>query len=127
MRWTVRSMNVPPSNLQQLRDAIASAWTKIPVEHLTPCRIHALKNSGCSGSQVGERPGSRWVCLKLAGECIEGPTVDSACQSSNYTMKSKELSVDLRERIVMRHSESIQTPSPFPHFVTLQPYSKMDI
>jgi hypothetical protein len=24
------------------------------------------------------------------------------------------------------HSESIQTPSLFPHFVTLQPYPKMD-
>ena len=24
------------------------------------------------------------------------------------------------------HSESIHTPSLFPHFVTLQPYSKMD-
>uniref|UniRef100_A0A8C7H083 Alkyl hydroperoxide reductase subunit C/ Thiol specific antioxidant domain-containing protein n=1 Tax=Oncorhynchus kisutch TaxID=8019 RepID=A0A8C7H083_ONCKI len=24
------------------------------------------------------------------------------------------------------HSESIHTPSPFPHFVTIQPYSKMD-
>jgi hypothetical protein len=24
------------------------------------------------------------------------------------------------------HSESFQTPSPFPHFVTLHPYSKMD-
>ena len=28
----VRGMNVSPSNLQQLRDAIVLAWTNIPVE-----------------------------------------------------------------------------------------------
>lgn len=32
MERAVHSMNVPLSNLQQLRDAIASAWTNIPVE-----------------------------------------------------------------------------------------------
>ena len=40
MERVVRSMNVPPSNLQQLHDAIASAWNDILVErfrHL--CRI----------------------------------------------------------------------------------------
>jgi hypothetical protein len=34
---------------------------------------------------------------------IKGPTVDSAGQSNNQTMRSKELSVELRERIVSRH------------------------
>ena len=33
----------------------------------------------------------------------KGPTVDSACQSRNSTMKSKELFVELRDRIVRRH------------------------
>ena len=34
---------------------------------------------------------------------IFGPTINSACQSTNQAMKSKELSVDLRDRIVSRH------------------------
>ena len=34
---------------------------------------------------------------------ILGPTVDSACQSKNQAMKSKEMSVELRNRIVPRH------------------------
>ena len=32
MKWAVHRMNVLLSNLQQLCDAIASAWTNIPVE-----------------------------------------------------------------------------------------------
>ena len=34
---------------------------------------------------------------------IKGPTVDSACQSKNQAMRSKELSIELRDRIVSRH------------------------
>ena len=34
---------------------------------------------------------------------IYGPTVDSACQSKNQTMRTKELSVERRDRIVDRH------------------------
>uniref|UniRef100_A0A8C4QPN8 C2H2-type domain-containing protein n=1 Tax=Eptatretus burgeri TaxID=7764 RepID=A0A8C4QPN8_EPTBU len=34
---------------------------------------------------------------------IEGPTIDSACQSRNSTLKSKELSIERRDRIVRRH------------------------
>ena len=34
---------------------------------------------------------------------IEGPTVDTACQSKNQAMRSKELSVELRDKIVSRH------------------------
>ena len=34
---------------------------------------------------------------------IEGPTVDSACQSKNQAMRLKELSIELRDRIVSRH------------------------
>jgi transposase len=32
MERTVHNRNVPPSNLQQLHDAIVSAWTNTPVE-----------------------------------------------------------------------------------------------
>ena len=41
-----------------------------------------------------------WKCAHLS---ISGPTVDSACQSKNQAMKSNELSVELRDRIVSRH------------------------
>ena len=41
-----------------------------------------------------------WKSTNLS---IEGPPVDSACQSTNQAMKSKELSVDLWDRIVSRH------------------------
>uniref|UniRef100_A0AAZ3QVG0 Sleeping Beauty transposase HTH domain-containing protein n=1 Tax=Oncorhynchus tshawytscha TaxID=74940 RepID=A0AAZ3QVG0_ONCTS len=34
---------------------------------------------------------------------IYSPTVDSACQSKNQAMRLKELSVELRDRIVSRH------------------------
>ena len=34
---------------------------------------------------------------------IFSPTVDSACQSKNQAMRSEELSVELRDRIVSRH------------------------
>jgi hypothetical protein len=34
---------------------------------------------------------------------IEGPTVDSACQSKNQALRLKELSVELQDRIVLRH------------------------
>jgi hypothetical protein len=34
---------------------------------------------------------------------MKGPTVDSACQSKNQAMRSKELYVELRDRIVSRH------------------------
>ena len=34
---------------------------------------------------------------------IYGPIVDSTCQNTNQAMKSKKLSVDLRDRIVSRH------------------------
>jgi hypothetical protein len=39
-----------------------------------------------------------------AHTCLyKGPTVDSACQSKNQAMRSKELYVELRDRIVSRH------------------------
>uniref|UniRef100_A0AAZ3S1W7 Sleeping Beauty transposase HTH domain-containing protein n=1 Tax=Oncorhynchus tshawytscha TaxID=74940 RepID=A0AAZ3S1W7_ONCTS len=34
---------------------------------------------------------------------LKGPTVDSAGQSKNQTMRSKELSLELRDRIVSKH------------------------
>ena len=34
---------------------------------------------------------------------IKGPTVDSACQSKNQAMRSKELSEELQDRIVEGH------------------------
>ena len=34
---------------------------------------------------------------------IQGPTVDSACQSKNQAMSFKELSVKLRDRTVLMH------------------------
>jgi hypothetical protein len=37
---------------------------------------------------------------------ISGPTFDSACQSKNQATRLKELSVELRDRIVLRHSTS---------------------
>jgi hypothetical protein len=44
--------NVPPSNLQQLCDAIASKWTNIPVERFRLV-TNALKNSSCSKGKGG--------------------------------------------------------------------------
>jgi hypothetical protein len=35
--------------------------------------------------------------------CIEGPTVDSACQSKNQAMMYKELSIEIQDWIVLRH------------------------
>ncbi len=41
----IRIMDVQPTNLQQLRDAIMSIWTKISKECFpTPCWIYATKN-----------------------------------------------------------------------------------
>jgi hypothetical protein len=34
---------------------------------------------------------------------IYGPTVDSVCQSKNQAMRSKELSIELRDMIMSRH------------------------
>ena len=53
---TVHSMNVPLSNLQKLRDAIASAWTTILVEHFPDNLWNAPNNSGCSGGKGGSDP-----------------------------------------------------------------------
>ena len=45
-----------------------------------------------------------WTWFGKAHTCLyKGPTVDSACQSKNQAMRSKELSVELRDRIVSRH------------------------
>ena len=45
-----------------------------------------------------------WTWFGKAHTCLFiGPTVDSACQSKNQAMRLKELSVDLRDRIVSRH------------------------
>ena len=41
---------------------------------------------------------------------ISGPTVDSACQNKNQAMRSKELSVVLRDRIVSRHRFGERVP-----------------
>ena len=43
------------------------------------------------------------MILKETHFSISGPTVDSSCQSRNSKMKSKELSVELRDRIVRRY------------------------
>lgn len=49
-------------------------------------------------------------------------------RSNNYSTKqSHSLFLVLTSQVPFTvHSESIQTPSLFPHFVTLQPYFKMD-
>ena len=45
-----------------------------------------------------------WTLFGKAHTCLyKGPTVDSACQSKNQAMRSKELSVERRDRIVSRH------------------------
>ena len=36
------------------------------------------------------------------------PTVDSSCQSKNQAMRSKELSVERRDRIVLKHNSEIE-------------------
>ena len=41
-----------------------------------------------------------WKGIHLS---IYGPTVERACQSKNHAMRLKELSVELRDRIVSRH------------------------
>jgi hypothetical protein len=37
----------------QLWEALESTWTRIPVECLTPCRVHALTNESCSEGKWG--------------------------------------------------------------------------
>ena len=45
-----------------------------------------------------------WTWFRKKHTCLyKGLTVDSACQSRNYSMKSKKLSLDLQDRIVIRH------------------------
>ena len=62
MERAVYSMDVPWSNLQQLRDAIESAWTNIPVERLTPCRMPQIIQAVLE-AKGGVRPRTRWVYL----------------------------------------------------------------
>ena len=62
MERAVRSMNVPLSNLEQLCDAKASAWTNLPVErfrHLVECP----KEFRLFCRQRSVRPGTRCVHL----------------------------------------------------------------
>ncbi len=63
----IRIMDVQPTNLQQLRDAIMSIWTKISEEHLVesmPQRIKAtLKAKG------GPTQYKQGVPNKVASEC----------------------------------------------------------
>jgi hypothetical protein len=47
-----------PANLTQLWEALESTWASIPVEWLTPCRVKALTNWGCS-------EGKRGVCNSM--------------------------------------------------------------
>jgi hypothetical protein len=42
-----------PANLIQQWEALESTWASIPVEHLTPFRVHALTNRGRSRAEVG--------------------------------------------------------------------------
>ena len=44
-----------------------------------------------------------WTWFRKAQSLYKGPTLDSACQSKNQAMRSKELPVELRDRIVSRH------------------------
>ena len=45
-----------------------------------------------------------WTLFGKAHTCLyKVPQIDSACQSKNQAMKLKELSVELRNRIVLRH------------------------
>ena len=45
-----------------------------------------------------------WTLFGKAYTCLyKGPTVDGACQRKNQAMRSKELSVELRDRIVSSH------------------------
>uniref|UniRef100_A0A8C7VCX9 Uncharacterized protein n=1 Tax=Oncorhynchus mykiss TaxID=8022 RepID=A0A8C7VCX9_ONCMY len=62
----------------------------------------------------GARPQPRPRTSTLSTVCSHTPTnhVSSLLEGCDFTGTV--------------HSESIQTSSPFPHFVTLQPYSKMD-
>ncbi|KAJ8334796.1 hypothetical protein SKAU_G00404350 [Synaphobranchus kaupii] len=64
----IRSANVWPKKLQELLDAIESAWTKIPTEcfqHLVG--IHAVKSSDYSGGKRGSYP-----VLGMGG-CVVAP------------------------------------------------------
>jgi hypothetical protein len=42
-----------PAGLSQLWDALESTWASVPVENLTPCRVHALTNLGFSEGKRG--------------------------------------------------------------------------
>ncbi len=44
VEWEIRIMDVQPTNLQQLRDAIMLIWTKIWGMFTIPCWIYATKN-----------------------------------------------------------------------------------
>ena len=45
-----------------------------------------------------------WTWFGKANTCLyKGPTVDSACQRKNQAMRSKELSIELWDRIVLRY------------------------
>ena len=45
-----------------------------------------------------------WTWFGKAHTCLyKGPIVDSACQSKNQAMRSMDLSLELRDRIVSRH------------------------
>ena len=72
----------------------------------------------------------RGVWLRVLGCC----SYKEAWRRGYFTIEGQE-QVDTVEPFSHRHfrglfytvhSESIQTPSIFPHFVKLQPYSKMD-
>lgn len=62
MELAVLSMNGPSSNLQQLHDAVVSAWTSVPVEgfqHL----VEYPKEFRRSGGKREVRASTRWVYL----------------------------------------------------------------
>ena len=43
------------------------------------------------------------LCMYVFHILIIAPTVDNACQSKNQAMRSKEFSIELRDRIVSKH------------------------
>ena len=48
---------------------------------------------------------------------LKVPTVDSACQRKKQAKRSKELSIELRDRIVSRHRSGEGTPK---HFCSIE-------
>ena len=63
----------------------------------------------------------RNTTLTVCGQTLQ-PTQDCITPLTMFCYSSVSMQSDPRTE----HSESIQTPWLFPHFVTLQPYSKID-